>query len=163
MAKRVNKTLEIVKVDIKKLIAKLTTAFADEWMASYQYWVCAKIVRGQLRVDVAAELAIHAQEELAHADLIANRIIQLGGDLRVYPKEWHELAGCKYDALDNTHVASVLEKNIKGEQCAIDFYSDLLKMVEGKDIVTYNMVMKILSDEVEHEQDLIQLLDDLSA
>lgn len=158
-----NKALEIVNVDIKVLLSKLTTAFADEWMAAYQYWMGAKLVRGPLRAEVAAELMIHYQEEMAHAMLLADRIIQLGGDLRMFPQDWQKRGGCHYDAISNAQVVSVLQENLKGEQCAIEFYHGIVKMVEGKDFVTYNIILKVLADEIEHEQDIIQLLEDISA
>lgn len=81
----------------------------------------------------------------------------------MFPHDWQKIGGCKYDAMSNAQVASVLKENLKGEQCAIGFYNGLLKVVEGKDMVTYNMVLTILADEIEHEQDILQLLEDLSA
>ena len=163
MAKQTNKTIEIVSLDVKKLLEKLRTAFADEWMASYQYWMGAKLVHGLMRNAVVTELMQHYQEELMHADMLANRIIQLDGDLRMFPQEWHKIGGCHYDSITKSNVVSVLKENIKGEQCAIGFYSDLLKMVDGKDLVTYEIVLKILQDEIVHNQDLNDLLLDLSA
>ncbi len=158
-----NKALEIVDLDVNVLLKKLTTAFADEWMAAYQYWLGSKLVRGPLRADVAAELMIHYQEEMAHAMLLADRIIQLGGDLRMFPQDWQKIGGCHYDAISNKQVLSVLQENLKGEQCAIEFYNGILKLVEGKDFITYNIVLQILADELEHEQDIIQLLEDVTA
>ena len=110
---------------------------------------------------VAAELLQHATEELAHADLVANRIIQLGGKPLTEPKLWYEWSGCGYLPPDDEYVKKILEQNIHGEQCAISTYDKLLKTVEGKDIVTYNLVTTILEQEVEHEEDLQSLLEDL--
>lgn len=158
-----NKALEIVSVDVKALIDKLTMAFADEWMAAYQYWIGAKIARGPLRAQVVAELMQHYQEEMVHATMLADRIMQLGGDVRIFPHDWQKIGGCHYDALSNNQVVELLKENLKGEQCAIEFYHNLLKMVDGKDLVTYNIIIKILADEIEHEQDIMQLLEDISA
>lgn len=158
-----NKALSLVGVDIKALLTKLNTAFADEWMAAYQYWIGSKVARGPLRAEVAAELMQHYQEEMGHALLLADRILQLGGDLRIFPQDWQKMGGCHYDAISNVKVVALLQENLKGEQCAIDFYNDLLKMVEGKDVVTYNIIVKILADEIEHEQDIMQLLEDIAA
>ena len=68
---------------------------------------------------------------------------------------------CGYDAPVDPYVQAVLEQNIKGEQCAIKTYDKLMKMVEGKDPVTYNMILTIITQEVEHEEDLQSLLEDL--
>jgi len=48
----------------------------------------------------------------------------------------------------------ILDQNIKGERCAIDFYDGLMKMTRDKDMVTYNLAMTILEQEVQHEEDL---------
>ena len=55
----------------------------------------------------------------------------------------------------------MLEQNIKGEQCAIKTYNGLMKKTRDKDPVTYNMLLTILSQEVEHEEDLQALLEDV--
>ena len=55
----------------------------------------------------------------------------------------------------------MLEQNIKGEQCAIGVYNRLLDITRDKDPVTYNMVLTILQQEVEHEEDLQALLEDI--
>ena len=152
---------EIVGVDVGELLKLLNKAFADEWFAYYQYWLGAKLVKGPMKDAVAAELLQHATEELAHAELVANRIIQLGGKPLTEPRLWYEWSGCGYLPPDDEYVKTILEQNIEGEQCAISTYDSLLKTVAGKDIVTYNLVMTILEQEVEHEEDLQSLLEDL--
>jgi bacterioferritin len=114
-----------------------------------------------MRGAVVAELTEHAQEELKHAEMLSDRIIQLGGDPLLDPADWKKLSNCGYDAPENPFVRDILEQNIKGEQCAIDVYSKLLATVKDKDIVTYNMVAEVLEEEVEHEEDLQALLEDI--
>jgi bacterioferritin len=152
---------EIVKMDVDKLIGILNKALSDEWLAYYQYWVGAKVVRGPMKDAVIAELTLHATEELSHAELIATRIIQLGGTPVLSPQEWFKLTNCGYDAPIDHYVEKVLDQNIKGEQCAIRSYNDLLDITRTADPVTYNMVLTILSQEVEHEEDLSALKEDL--
>ena len=82
---------EIVGMDVKELLDLLNKAFADEWFAYYQYWLGAKVVRGPMKDAVAAELLQHATEELLHADMVANRIIQLGGRPLTEPKKWYRM------------------------------------------------------------------------
>lgn len=55
-----------------------------------------------------------------------------------------------------------MEQNIKGEQCAIMTYKKILDFVEGKDPVTYHIILEILEDEIEHEEDLEALLADMA-
>lgn len=154
---------EIVGMDVDQLLAKLNRAFADEWLAYYQYWLGAKVVKGPMKDAVAAELALHATEELAHADLLAVRIIQLGGTPLLTPEDWYKQTHCGYDAPADPFVKVILEQNIKGEQCAIGVYQGILQMVKDKDPVTFNVVLSILQDEVEHEEDLQALEEDLQA
>ncbi len=154
---------EIVGMDINELLGLLNQAFADEWLAYYQYWLGAKVVKGPMKDAVAAELVLHATEELAHADMLAVRIIQLGGTPLISPEEWLKRTHCGYDAPADAFVEKILEQNIKGEQCAISVYQHLLQLVKDKDPVTYTIVLTILQQEVEHEEDLQALEEDLQS
>jgi len=154
---------QIVGMDVDELLDILNQAFADEWLAYYQYWIGAKIVKGPMKDAVASELLLHATEELAHADLLAMRIIQLGGTPLNNPEEWFKHTHCGYDTPSEPFVKLILAQNIKGEQCAIDVYQKLLKLVRDADPVTYNIVLTILQQEVEHEEDLQALDEDLNS
>lgn len=152
---------EIVKMNVDELLDLLNKALSDEWLAYYQYWVGAKVVKGPMKDAVIAELTIHATEELSHAELIATRIIQLGGTPVLSPEKWLELTNCGYDPPFNHYVEEILNQNIKGEQCAIRVYNSLLDITREGDPVSYNMILTILSQEVEHEEDLSALKEDL--
>lgn len=154
---------QIVGMDVDELLGILNHAFADEWLAYYQYWLGAKIVKGPMKDAVAAELVLHATEELSHADMLALRIIQLGGTPLISPAEWLKQTHCGYDAPSDPFVKEILAQNIKGEQCAIDVYQKLLDLVKDKDPVTYNIVLTILQQEVEHEEDLQSLDEDIDS
>ena len=110
------KGIEIVGMDVGKLIELLNKALADEWLAYYQYWIGAKVVKGQMRGEVVAELVQHAGDELRHAGMLVDRIIQLGGTPILKPEDWYKMTNCGYDAPDDPHVKTVLQQNIKGEQ-----------------------------------------------
>jgi bacterioferritin len=155
------KGIENVGMDVQQLLTLLNKAFADEWLAYYQYWLGAKVVKGPMKEAVIAELLQHATDELRHADMVAARIIQLGGTPVNEPKKWYDVSNCGYDAPEDPFVGKLLEQNIKGERCAIGFYKRLLESVQGKDPVTYNIVLQILQDEVAHEEDLQSLYEDL--
>jgi len=151
----------IIGLDVDKLLTLLNKAFADEWLAYYQYWVGAKVAKGPMKDAIIAELMQHATEELGHATLVADRIIQLGGTPLTTPKLWFDSTNCGYDPPDDPFVRTLLEQNIKAEQCAIGVYDDLMKLTESKDPITYNIALTILEQEVEHEEDLQALLEDL--
>ena len=153
--------IELVGMDVSELLTLLNKALSDEWLAHYQYWVGAKVVTGPMKDAVIAELRQHAAEEMAHAELLTTRIIQLGGTPVLTPEQWFSLTNCGYSAPDDPFVQAVLEQNIKGEQCAIDVYDKLMQITKEADPVTYNIALQIIEQEVEHEADLQGLLDDL--
>ena len=151
----------IVGMDVEELLTLLNQAYASEWLAYYQYWLGAKLIKGPMKDAVAAELTLHATEELNHAMLLANRIIQLGGTPLLTPDSWGKMSPCSYDAPEDPYVVVLLDQNIAGEQCAITTYKNLMDITKDKDMVTYNLALTILEQEVEHEEDLQSLREDL--
>ena len=149
-------------IEVEELIKLLNRAYADEWLAYYQYYIEEKVVKGIMKDAAIAELNQHAQDELRHADMVAQRILQLGGTPLLNPKEWFVHTNCGYEEPKDFDVLAILEDAIKGEQCAIKTYSDILEVTRNKDIVTYDIVSQILADEVEHEEDLVALQEDIS-
>ncbi len=156
-----SKGREIVSMDIKELVDLLNRAYCDEWFAYHQYWLGAKLAKGPMKDAVASELLQHATEELNHAELVSGRIIQLGGNPVLEPKQWYDFTNCGYDAPADAFVGTLLEQNIKGEQCAISVYRDMMDKTRDGDPVTYNLALQILSEEEEHEEDLQSLQEDL--
>jgi len=151
----------IVGMDVDHLIGVLNKALADEWLAYYQYWVGAKVAKGPMRGAVTAELVQHATEEFGHAELLANRILQLGGTPLLTPADWYEMTNCGYEPPNDPYVEVLLEQNIKGEQCAIEAYQQLVELTRDADPVTYEMALSIMADEIEHEEDLQALAEDI--
>jgi len=149
-------------IEISEIVGLLNRAYADEWLAYYQYFIESKVTKGIMKDAVVSELTLHAADELRHANLLADRILQLGGTPLLHPQEWVKQTNCGYDEPKEFDVVAILQDSIKGEQCAISTYSSLVDIVKDKDIVTYNMVSQILADEVEHEEDLQALHDDIS-
>ncbi len=145
------KAREIVGNNAEKLVEMLNRALADEWLAYYQYWVGSYVVFGPMRDAVENELKEHAKEELKHAEMLAERIIELGGQPIIDPRDFFSKSNCGYDKPEDGHVIKILDQNIKGEQCAIEVYNKILQhMKSTNDAITYNMIRKILEDEVDH-------------
>ena len=155
------KGIEILGVDSKKLIEMLNKALCEEWLAYYQYWIGAKVVKGPMKDAVMAELLQHSLDELRHAGMLADRIIQLGGTPLLSPPEWTKNCNCPYDSPVDPEVLRILTQNIDGERCAITTYSQILDKTRTDDVVTYNIVLQILQDEVMHEEDLQNLSEDI--
>ena len=102
---------KITKTDLNELIRTLNEAYAEEWLAYYQYWLGAKVAAGQMRTSIVEEFEEHAKEELEHADMLAERIIQLGGTPVLNPDDWSKLAKCKYDCRCNNGMLRPLSQH----------------------------------------------------
>jgi bacterioferritin len=155
------KAVEIANLDVEKLIQLLNGALAEEWLAYYQYWIGARVMEGPMRSSVEPELLLHATQELGHAVLVANRIIQLGGTPVLNPGKWSEHAKCGYEEPSDPYIEVILEQNLKGERCAIQRYQGLAEYTAGKDLNTYQMAITIQNDEIEHENDIEEWLRDI--
>lgn len=153
--------IKIIKTDSSKLIDMLNVAFAEEWLAYYQYWIGAHLAVGILRHAVADEFMEHAKEELEHAEKLAKRIGQLGGVPLINPNLWEKVAECKYEEPKNPCTCKLLEQNLTAERCAIARYQKICEMTEGTDFVTFHLAREILEEEIEHEQELFDYLNDL--
>ncbi|MGC9554585.1 MAG: ferritin-like domain-containing protein [Thermoplasmatota archaeon] len=152
---------EMVDMDVGELVKLLNRALADEWLAYYQYWIGAQVLEGPLRGEAEAELLEHAADELRHAQMLVDRIIQLGGMPLLTPEDWYEWTNCGYEAPTDPSVRRIVEQNIEGEQCAIRTYRKLVDLTKETDPVTYEMALEIMRDEIEHEDDLEAILDDM--
>ncbi len=161
MGTRGRQIIEALGIKIPELIKMLNKAYADEWLAYYQYWAGAKVAVGMPKEAVVAELTQHAADELRHAGMVADRIIQLGGAILLEPKDWYTHTNCGYDKPENPDVRVLLDQNIKGEQCAISVYKKIIDYTKDKDPVTYDIALQIMSDEIEHEEDLEAIRDDI--
>ena len=149
-------------IEVAEIINLLNRAYADEWLAYYQYFIESKVVKGIMKDAAIFELNQHAADELRHATMVADRIIQLGGTPLLHPNEWMKMTNCGYDEPKNFDVVAILQDAINGEQCAIKTYSSIVDLTREKDIVTYDLVSQILADEVTHEEDLQALHDDIT-
>jgi bacterioferritin len=68
------------------LVDLLNEDLAREYQAVISYVVYSQVLKGAQYMNIAAELAVHAREELEHALLLANQIDYLGGMPKVLPK-----------------------------------------------------------------------------
>ncbi len=155
------KAVAIANLDVEKLIQMLNEALAEEWLAYYQYWIGARVMEGPMRSEIEPELLLHATEELGHAVLLVDRILQLGGTPILNPGQWKDFAKCSYEEPADPYVEVILNQNLTGERCAIQRYEDLAQFTYGKDHATYQMAAQILNDELEHEHDIEDFLTDI--
>ncbi len=154
------KARELAGTNVEKIVEELNKAYADEWLAFYQYWVTAKSLEVRYAGHVAGELSRLASEELEHADELAERIVQLGGRPLASTKQWMEQSTCGYKEppRDPKDLDKVIRDTIDGERCAISVYKKLMEMTRDSDYVTFQLIQHILEEELEHEDTFENLL-----
>lgn len=155
------KAVDIANLDVEKLILMLNEALSEEWLAYYQYWIGARIMEGPMRSEIEPELLLHATQELGHAVLVVDRILQLGGTPVLNPNQWSSFARCDYAEPVDPYVEAILEQNLDGERCAIQRYEEIAQYTIGKDLATYQIAITILGEELEHEHDIESFLRDI--
>ncbi|MBA4322459.1 MAG: ferritin [Odoribacter sp.] len=153
--------INVASVDVDKLLIMLNAALSEEWLAYYQYWIGARLMEGPMRSEVEPELLLHADQELNHAVLVVNRIIQLGGTPVINPMQWTKLARCSYEEPSDPYIEVILGQNLEGERCAIKRYQEIADFTNGKDYTTHQMAVTILNEELEHENDIEDWITDI--
>ena len=162
MAQNVIKNLEKIGVVVQDVVKMLNSAYADEMLAANQYLAPIGCCVGKLRPEVEEEFQKHYEEELKHAQMLKDRIIQLGGVPLQSPEEWYTYTNCGYTKPTDYNTKVLVEQNLEAERCAENVYEAICKACkEGGDIVTFHIARKILEDEQEHEQDLEDFLNDM--
>lgn len=134
----------------KDLIERMNKALALEYAAAVQYIQHAAVMTGAQYADIAKELDVHANEEIAHAIKVADLITDLDG----MPTVDVEKRFVSDDAV------KMLEQDLTGEQIAIDGYKELVKMAYELNEHGVRAVLEgILANEEEHKRDLLRALD----
>jgi bacterioferritin len=148
------KSKEIVRAKIEDVITDLNKAYADEWLAHYQYWLTALWIRGMDADTLRDTLTQQSADELMHAEKLGNRIIQLGGTPVMNPNKLLDVSGCGYKEppTDAANLKQVIEIVLEAEACAIETYSKLSEKYRTTDVVTHEIFEELLEDEVEDEE-----------
>ena len=105
---------------------------------------------------VAAEFLEHAGEEQAHADRIAERIVQLGGEPNLSPDGLSSRSHSEY--VEGKELTDMIREDLVAERIAIDSYKEIIDYLGDKDPTTRRMFEEILAVEEEHADDLVSLL-----
>ncbi len=151
---------EIAKLDHKWLIEELKKAYAFEWVVHYYASLASNIVSG-LRTPVYAEVFKRASEgELGHANKIAKRIAELGGEPPAAMAEIEKLAGFGKVSFpkNRSDIQGFVQIFLKMEQHAISLYNNLANKTHGKDLVTHELAEDLLAEEVAEEEEYENML-----
>lgn len=155
------KGTQIVELDVAELIADLNRAYADEWLATYSYNYMGQVVTGRpAAVHLAELLKDTAKDELEHQEELAERIAQLGGKPLADVTKLVETSNAGYPAppADEKDFEAIVKTVIEAERGAIEVYNKLAQKTHGKDPITYQLIVHILGEEVEHETEFEMLL-----
>jgi len=141
--------------DIVKL---LNDALATELVCILRYKRHYFTAHGMASPNVAEEFLEHANEESAHADRIAERIVQLGGDPDFSPDSLTKRSHADYDA--SSDLKAMIRANLVAERIAVETYRQMISLIGDKDPTTRRLLEAVLNDEEEHAEDMKDLLDE---
>ncbi len=136
---------QLLELLVKNASAELTT---------YYYYTILRVNLIGLEGEGLKEIAEAARvEDRNHFEALVPRIYELGGKLPGDMKEFHDVSACPPASLpkDPTNVKEILKVLVEAERCAVRGYTHLCNMTAGKDHRTYDLVLAILNEEIEHE------------
>ncbi|CAN5287697.1 ferritin-like domain-containing protein [soil metagenome] len=140
------------------IIKLLNDSLATELVCVLRYKRHHYTAKGLASPKIAEEFLVHAQEETAHADAIAERIVQLGGEPDFSPTTLQERSHADYD--ESLDLKAMIKANLIAERVAIEAYSQMITMIGDKDSTTRRMLEGILSQEQEHADELSDWMTD---
>ena len=136
----------------KDIIKLLNDSLATELVCILRYKRHHFTAHGLASPKIAEEFLVHANEESAHADSLAQRIVQLGGEPDFSPDSLTERSHAAYD--DSSDLKAMIRANLIAERVAIESYSQMIALIGDKDSTTRRLVEHILSQEQEHAEEL---------
>ena len=134
------------------IVQLLNDALATELVCILRYKRHYFTANGVQSPAIADEFLVHANEESAHADKIAERIVQLGGAPDFAPTHLLERSHADYD--ESMELQAMVRANLVAERIAVESYRQMITLIGDKDPTTRRMLEEILSDEEEHADEL---------
>ena len=139
------------------VVKLLNEALATEIVCVLRYKRHYFMASGISADSVAQEFLAHANEEQAHADEIAARIVQLNGEPNLNPEGLTSRSHAEY--VEGNDLVDMIRENLVAERIAIDSYREMINYIGNKDTTTKRMLEGILAVEEEHADDLVGLLE----
>jgi len=140
-------------INVDELL-KLLVANAAAELTTFYYYTILRVNLIGLEGEGLKEIAEDARiEDRNHFEALVPRIYELGGQLPDDMKAFHDMSACPPAHLpkDPTDVRAIVEVLLGAEQCAVKGYTNLCNITAGKDHRTYDLVLAILNEEIEHE------------
>ncbi|OLD27054.1 MAG: bacterioferritin [Acidobacteria bacterium 13_1_40CM_3_55_6] len=145
--------------DRETVIKLLNEALATEIVCVLRYKRHYFMASGIHAEGVAAEFLQHANDEQGHADQIAARIVQLGGEPNFNPDGLLTRSHAEY--VEGETLTDMIKEDLVAERIAIDSYRDMINYFGNDDPTTRRLMESILAVEEEHADDLVNLLSEL--
>ncbi|HET8563530.1 MAG TPA: ferritin-like domain-containing protein [Candidatus Binatia bacterium] len=147
------------KADRDTVVKLLNEALATELVCVLRYKRHYFMASGIHAQAVADEFLEHANEEQGHADQIAERIVQLGGEPNLSPEGMLSRSHSEY--VEGESLIDMIKENLVAERIAIDSYREMAQYLGDDDPTSRRMMEEILAVEEEHADDLVTLLEEL--
>lgn len=142
--------------DRETVLKLLNEALATEIICTLRYRRHHFMAKGIHSPGVADEFLVHSNEEQAHADRIAERIVQLGGEPNFSPEGLSMRSHAEY--IEAGSLTEMIKEDLVAERIAIDSYSEIIRYLGDKDPTSRRMFEEILAVEEEHADELADLL-----
>ena len=139
------------------IVKLLNDSLATELVCVLRYKRHHFMATGLSSPAIADEFLVHANEESAHADRIAKRIVQLGGEPDFSPNTLLARSHADYD--ESNDLKTMIRVNLIAERIAVETYRQMIELVGEKDPTTRRMLEDILADEEEHADELSDWLE----
>jgi bacterioferritin len=151
---------ETYKADREIVVKLLNEALATEIVCVLRYKRHYFMASGIHSQAVTNEFQQHANEEQQHADRIASRIVQLGGEPNFSPEGLTMRSHAEY--VEGETLVEMIQEDLVAERIAIDSYREMITYLANNDPTTRRLMEEILAVEEEHADDLVNLLKELN-
>ncbi|NEX62549.1 ferritin-like domain-containing protein [Noviherbaspirillum galbum] len=145
--------------DRDTVLKLLNEALATEIVCTLRYRRHYFMAKGIHSQSVADEFMEHSNEEQGHADRIAERIVQLGGEPNFSPDGMSTRSHAEY--VEGTNLVDMIKEDLVAERIAIESYTEMIRYLGDKDPTSRRMMEEILAVEEEHADELADLLEDI--
>ncbi|GAC1412163.1 MAG: bacterioferritin [Actinomycetota bacterium] len=142
--------------DRKRVIEVLNEVLATELVCVLRYKRHYYTAQGINAAPVAAEFLEHAGEEQLHADMVAQRIAQLGGEPDFNPEGLATRSHSEYDA--SSDLLAMVREDLVAERIAVASYQEIIRWLGNDDPTTRRMMEELLATEEQHADDLLNIL-----
>ena len=144
------------KGDVDKTIQILNEALATEIVCVLRYMHHYFMATGVHAKTVAGEFKEHADDEREHADMLAERIQQLGGKPDFNPRNLLQRSVSQY--VEGETLAEMIREDLVAERTVIEVYQEMIRYFGTNDPTTRSILEHLLKDEEDHASDLADLL-----